>query len=188
MSALKSHPRFFPMFVGIRNPITCAIPVRGFPIVGRNPTQGPKKPHVCVFAGKLSNGLRHSYRHVNQQEPDSRQAQSTLFRMGVPPNPFPYVTCSVLIGVETYAKHMLATSVGITGEQGPDCRSGLKISTSQCSGLAFGRHCYNHTANGDVMAHEWHSGFFGEGMPQGGMGDCRRRRFRFASARREVHP
>ena len=37
MSALKSHPRFFLMFVGIRNPITCTILARGFPIIGRNP-------------------------------------------------------------------------------------------------------------------------------------------------------
>ena len=31
--------------------------------------------------------------------------------------------------------------------------------------LAFGRHCCNHTADGDDMAREWHTGFFGEGMP-----------------------
>jgi hypothetical protein len=67
----------------------------------------PKKPLGCVFAEKSSDGLRHSRYYINQQEPDSRQARSTTSKWRVPPNPFPYSRCSVLIGVETFllARH-----------------------------------------------------------------------------------
>ena len=50
----------------------------------------------------------------------------------MPPNPFPYSRRSVLIGVETYAKRILATSVEITREQGPE------LVLSEAEGLQLG--------------------------------------------------
>jgi len=83
--------------------------------------------------------------------------------------------CSVLIGVETCpTESMLATSVEITREREPDCSSGLSVSTSRCSGLAFGMCWGNNKPNEKMCGKWWRTGFSSEGMPQGGKVDCSR--------------
>ena len=103
-----------------------------------------------IGCGAKTGGGRKARKTVGSIRGETRvAAQSCLGQLSPTFQPIPKVERSVLIGVG-----QAATSVEITWEQGPDCRSGSTYGTSQCYGLSSGTWHRHYTVVG-LEAHRF---------------------------------